>query len=384
MCHQILFTTKWQLLCKDCEQNPRRRQAVCNVILLPMERANGCIQKNMNVKYKSKCRELLLVWMTACVSELAFAAKKLGADPFSTNWDLNREQYRCTLGQVVPHFGQVLFSRSPDSNLRLEIIATSPLKRGQKNKLKARPPSWRADISGFMISETSKIGSEATQSVFNQSDSQKAYKALGDGFSLQLSLLHGTPPEPLEISIEGLGFNTMLKDFSTCQDETKQLQIADNARIEMEKKAADELARSMAKLDANSPKTAALTDGVPAASGSPMRQKLENLYDYFRVPFNEGDTELSQESSAILDQLLRRWELRGMPEAVALHGHADDAESTGSYINSDLRAQSVARYLVSKMPELQLRIEAHGDTLTLDKVSSQRVDVVPSDLPNWE
>ena len=338
----------------------------------------------MNANFKSNCCTVLLVGITALVASPPSAAKKLGADPFSTNWDLNREQYRCTLGQMVPQFGHVLFSRSPDSILSFEIIANTSLERGQNNKLKASPPSWRADISGFMISKASKIGADAKQAVFNKNDSQKAFKALRDGYSLQLSLLHGSPPEPIDISIEGLGFNTMLNDFNACQEESKQLQIADNARIELETKAADDLARSMAKLDANSPKTAALTDGVPAARGSPLRQQLENLYSYFRIPFNEGDTELSIESNANLDQLLRRWELRGMPATVVLHGHADDAESTGSYINSDLRAQSVARYLVSKMPELQLRIEAHGDTLPLEDVSSQRVDVVPSDLPAWE
>ncbi|MGB0866771.1 MAG: hypothetical protein ACPGSC_09695, partial [Granulosicoccaceae bacterium] len=83
-------------------------------------------------------------------------------------------------------------------------------------------------------------------------------------------------------------------------------------------------------------------------------------------------------------QLIRRWSLAGMPPEVVLHGHADDADSTGSYINSDLRAQSTVRYLLERMPELKLRIEAHGDTLSLEEVSSQRVDVLPSDFPSWE
>lgn len=332
-----------------------------------------------------------LISISACINSPSVIAQKLGADPYSVNWVQNQVDYRCTLEQKIPEFGKILFSKTPESTVILEIHALTPLYRGKQSKLKASPPSWRADLGGFLIALKSKIGQDETIAAFSKDDSQKAFKALKDGYRLQLALVHGSPAEKVEISIEGLGFGPLLSDFDNCREGAVKLQIADNERMDREKKAAKDLALTMAKLEAKAPKTAALTDGDAAINSNPkqkrstsLQQTLEELPDYYRIPFETGDTEIDDTGAKYLDQLLRRWSLAGMPEELILHGHADDADSTGSYINSDLRAQSVVRYLISKMPELKMRIEAHGDTMSLEELSSQRVDVLPTDLPSWE
>ena len=342
----------------------------------------------------TSCRQPLiaaLISISACLVSPSVIAQKLGADPYSVSWVQNQADYRCTLEQNVPEFGKILFSKTPESAVILEIHALTPLYRGKQSKLKASPPSWRADLGGFLIALKSKIGQDEKIAAFNKDDSQKAFKALKDGYRLHLALVHGTPAGKVEISIEGLGFGPLLSSFDTCREGAIELQIADNERLEREKKAAENLALTMAKLEAKAPKTAALIDGdtvegmdltqkLPAS----LQQTLDELPDYYRVPFEAGDTEIDDTGAKCLDQLLRRWTLAGMPEELVLHGHADDADSTGSYINSDLRAQSVVRYLISKMPELKIRIEAHGDTMRVEDMSSQRVDVLPTDLPSWE
>ena len=332
-----------------------------------------------------------LISISACFVSPSVIAQKLGADPYSVNWVQNQVDYRCTLEQNIPEFGKILFSKTPESTVILEIHALTPLYRGKQSKLKASPPSWRADLGGFLISLKSKIDKDEKIAAFNKDDSQKAFKALKDGYRLYLALVHGSPAEKVEISIEGLGFGPLLSGFDECREGAIELQIADNERMDREKKAAKDLALTMAKLEAKAPKTAALTDGDAAIDSNPeqkrpttLQQTLEELPDYYRIPFETGDTEINDTGAGYLDQLLRRWSLAGMPEELILHGHADDADSTGSYINSDLRAQSVVRYLLSKMPELKMRIEAHGDTMSLEELSSQRVDVLPTDLPSWE
>lgn len=332
-----------------------------------------------------------LISISVCLISPSVIAQRLGADPYSVNWVQNQVDYRCTLEQNIPEFGKVLFSKTPESAVTLEIHALTPLYRGKQSKLKASPPSWRADLGGFLISLKSKIDKDEKIAAFNKDDSQKAFKALKDGYRLHLALVHGSPAEKVEISIEGLGFGPLLSGFDVCREGVIELKIADNERLDREKKAAKDLALTMAKLEAKAPKTAALTDGdagddamlvqkLPAT----LQQTLEELPDYYRIPFETGDTEIDDTGARYLDQLLRRWTLAGMPEELILHGHADDSDSTGSYINSDLRAQSVVRYLLSKMPELKMRIEAHGDTMSLEDMSSQRVDVMPTDLPSWE
>lgn len=341
----------------------------------------------------SHCQRLLaaLISISACSVSPSVIAQKLGADPYSVNWVQNLVEYRCSLEQNIPDFGKVLFSKTPESAITFEIHALTPLYRGKESKLKASPPSWRADLGGFLISLKSKVEKDEKIAAFNTDDSQKAFKALKDGYRLQLALVHGSPPEKVEISIEGLGFGPLLVGFDDCREGAIELQVADNERLDREEKAAKDLALTMAKLEAKAPKTAALTEGDTKTDSIPeqkqpatLQQSLENLPDYYRIPFESGDTEVNDTGASYLDQLLRRWSLAGMPEELILHGHADDADSTGSYINSDLRAQSVVRYLVSKMPELKMRIEAHGDTMNLEDVSSQRVDIQPTDLPSWE
>lgn len=312
-------------------------------------------------------------------------AKNLGADPFSVSWKMEQQQYRCTLEQDIPDFGKIVFSQNSDSDIALEVHALTPLHRGNKSLLKARPPSWRSDISGYLITQHSRISPDDTRANFSRDDSKRAFRALHDGFGLQLTLIHGSPAERLTIAIEGLGFNAFLSSFDHCIEENRVLQIANNQRQEMEQKAAEKLAATVAQLGKEKPKTAALNknDAVEQTLVT-LQKRLADLPDDFRIPFDAGDTELSGSSAKQLDQLLRRWQLHGMPPQISLHGHADDADRTGSYIHSDLRTQSVVRYLLTAMPKLKLRIVAHGDTLPLEDTSAQRVDVVPSDLPNWD
>jgi len=326
----------------------------------------------------------LVVLGTTLSSTQYIQAKTLSADPYSVSWTNQTDEYRCTLEQDIPRFGKVVFSQTPDSDVALEIHALTALYRGSETKLKARPPSWRSDLSGFLIASNSKIGSVDTRANFSSESSKLAFKAMQDGFRLHLTLLYGSPPEKIALSVEGLGFNALLAHFERCKVESRKRQIENQLQLAAEKKAAEELALTMAKLEANTPKKAALTESTEKTALNPLEKKLEALPDYYRIPFTNKDTELSATGTEYLDQLLRRWQLGGMPEQVALHGHAGDAESTANYINSELRAQSVERYLRSKMPEINLRIKAHGDTVPSEELSTQRVDVVPSDLPDWE
>lgn len=334
--------------------------------------------------------KLLLCLLLGLLSPLPSSAKNLGADPFSISWDVSQDNYRCFLHQVIPRFGRIGFGQEPEAAISFDIDATTPLYRGTASKLKATAPSWRSDLPGYAIAHQLKPSKDAKQASLSEKDSALALKAMRDGLSLQLDIVHGAPAEQLHIAVQGLGFNAAFADFEQCRLSSNILLLADRQRALTEKTAAEELAKTMAKIEAKSPKVAALTDGDEKADGSKPKkaatlpEQLANLPDFYRIPFDNEDTELSGGSAGYLDQLLRRWQLGGMPEGLLLHGHADEAESTANYINSDMRAQSVARYLLSKMPELKMRIEAHGDTLALEDTSAQRVDVVPSDLPNWE
>jgi|GEM_PF-4850866 len=355
----------------------------------------------------------------------------LSATPFSASWRSQLDGYRCSVVQTIPHFGDLAFTQDPDGAIALEVVTPENQHQGKQTTLRATPPSWRADLESFAIPGISSIATDSTRRRFDNTASKAALEALRDGYELQISLQHGEPLKPIKLQIEALGFNALLADFDGCVEEQTALQLAAKEEEAKQLAAAAKHAEHMAKLEKltkkeqSVPKMAALMEGEQAAEASsemtmdemeqmtdaapmavapmavapipvdpmqvepvpvdPLHRTLENLPDHYRVPFAEGGLDLNNVSLDYLDQLLLRWERGGYPPAVELHAHSiSDPEPSTNFYHAEARAEAVAEYLAKHAPDVELQIVTHGDTFNADVTPMERVDVVPSDLPNWE
>ena len=178
---------------------------------------------------------VLFLWVNLYSAQAISAEREYVVPMADSKWESGgKEQYECTLSQMIPFYGEGKFIRKSGHNVAFQLFSDDAvLKDDARIVLQSEPPSWRHDDKVFEIGQfnfehghnpldiKTHHASRMFQQVENGMSPVIIYRDLADGRDM------------IAVMLSPINFRAALKDYRECEqtlldfdiDEIKNLKL---------------------------------------------------------------------------------------------------------------------------------------------------------------